>query len=268
LVKAAHPGPSIVVTSVGTALAASAGQTPVGCLLVAAALLTGQLSIGWCNDYVDRERDRASARIDKPIAVGTVSSTSIGSACLVALVLCVPLSFAVGWQFGVVHLVAVGGGWAYDLGLKGRLGSFVPYAVSFGLLPSLATLSLDPAVWAPWWGTAAGACLGVAAHLANALPDLADDRATGVHGLPQRLGATASRVVAAGCLAAGALLLAFAPPGPPGVAGLVGLAATALLLVAAFGVSWPTASRAPFALTVAAALAVVAMLIARGTVLA
>ena len=39
-------------------------------------------------------------------------------------------------------------------------------------------------------------------------------------------------------------------------------------LVAAFGVRWPTASRAPFALTVGAALAVVAMLIARGTVLA
>ena len=253
----------------GTALAASAGQTPVGCLLVAAALLTGQLSIGWCNDAFDADRDRAAGRVEKPTVRGDVTATTLWRAAVLALAATVATSYlAAGRIGGTAHVVAVGSAWAYDLGLKGRLGSFVPYAVSFGLLPSLATLSLDPAVWAPWWGTAAGACLGVAAHLANALPDLADDRATGVHGLPQRLGATASRVVAAGCLAAGALLLAFAPPGPPGVAGLVGLAATALLLVAAFGVSWPTASRAPFALTVAAALAVVAMLIARGTVLA
>ncbi len=265
--KAAHPGPSLVVTVIGTTLAATAGQSFVGCILVAAALLTGQLSIGWCNDYVDRERDVATGRPDKPVAVGAVGVRTVGIACLAALGACVPLSFAVGPTFGVVHLVAVGGGWAYDLGMKRGLGSFLPYALSFGLLPSIATLSLDPPLWSPWWGTAAGACLGVAAHLANALPDLADDRATGVHGLPQRLGETASRGVAAGALAAGALLLAFAPPGPPGSAGLVGLVVTALLLVGAFGLRWPVASRAPFALTVAAALAVVGMLIARGTAL-
>ena len=34
----------------------------------------------------------------------------------------------------------------------------------------------------------AGALLGVGAHLVNALPDLADDEATGVRGLPHRLG--------------------------------------------------------------------------------
>ena len=48
----------------------------------------------------------------------------------------------------------------------------------------MATLSASPPRMAPGWAVAAGACLGVAAHLANVLPDLADDASTGVRGLP------------------------------------------------------------------------------------
>jgi 1,4-dihydroxy-2-naphthoate octaprenyltransferase len=57
---------------------------------------------------------------------------------------------------------------------------------------------------------AAGALLGVGAHLLNVLPDLADDAATGVRGLPHRLGARLSRLAAAGVLllASAALLVA------------------------------------------------------------
>ena len=40
----------------------------------------------------------------------------------------------------------------------------------------------------------AAAALGSAAHFVNVLPDLADDAATGVHGLPHRLGPLASRI--------------------------------------------------------------------------
>jgi hypothetical protein len=53
----------------------------------------------------------------------------------------------------------------------------------------LVTLALpEPALASPW-AFAAGALLGVAAHFANVLPDLDDDRATGVRGLPQSLAA-------------------------------------------------------------------------------
>ena len=55
---------------------------------------------------------------------------------------------------------------------------------------------------------AAGALLGVGAHLVNVLPDLADDEATGVRGLPHRIGARRLPVVAAGVLAAGSLVVA------------------------------------------------------------
>jgi 4-hydroxybenzoate polyprenyltransferase len=268
LVKAAHPGPCVAVTAVGTALGAMAGA-PVGtCVLLAAALLTGQLSIGWCNDAVDRGRDVAAGRTDKPLAVGTLGVRTVWTACVLAVVACVPLSLALGAAAGVTHLVAVGGGWAYDLGLKRTVASFVPFAVSFGLLPSVATLSLPTPVTPPWWATTAGALLGVVAHLANALPDLEDDLAAGVRGLPQRLGAGQTRAAAATLLLLAAVVLAVAPPGPVGLAGGALLVVAVVALVGAFAVQWPERSRTPFVLVVLAALAVVGLLLVHGTTLA
>ena len=268
LLKSTHPGPSLAVTVVGTALGAAAGVPAARCALLAAALLSGQLSIGWCNDAVDRERDVAAGRRDKPVALGAVTAGAVRMAAGGSLAACVALSLLLGWKPGVAHLVAVAGGWAYDLGVKRLAVSFVPFAVSFGLLPAVATLTLQPPVWPPWWAVAAGALLGVVAHLANTLPDLADDVAAGVMGAPQRLGPARTRATSAVVLSAAAGILAFAPPGPAGAAGLALLAVTAAVLVAAFAVRWPHGSRAPFALTVLAALAVVALLLARGAALA
>ena len=45
----------------------------------------------------------------------------------------------------------------------------------------------------------------MAVHLTNVLPDLEDDAATGVRGLPHRLGPRASAVVAAVALIVGAV---------------------------------------------------------------
>ena len=268
LVKATHPGPSLAVTAVGTALGAFAGVPAARCVLLAAALLTGQLSIGWCNDAVDRERDVAAGRRDKPVALGLLERRTVARAAGLSLLATTVLSLALGWRPGLVHLVAVGGGWAYDLVVKRVVLSFVPFAVSFGLLPAVSTLSLRPPVWPPWWAVSAGALLGVVAHLANTLPDLADDVAAGVLGLPQRLGPERTRALSAALLAGAACLLAFAPPGSPGAAGFGLLSVTAGVLVPAFAVRWPPGSRTPFALTVLAALSVVALLIARGSALA
>jgi 4-hydroxybenzoate polyprenyltransferase len=267
LVKATHPGPSLAVTTIGTALAASAGVGPARCALLAGALLTGQLSIGWCNDAVDAERDVAAARPDKPVALGVLSARVVGSAAAVSLLACVVLSLALGLRPGLTHLLAVAGGWAYDLGLKRFAVSFVPFAVSFGALPAVATLCVRPPAWPPWWALTAGALLGVVAHLANTLPDLESDVAAGVLGLPQRLGPVRTRALAGLLLAVAAVVLALAPPGAAGAAGLGLLVVTAALLVAAFAVPWPVRSRAPFVLTVVAALAVVALLLARGSAL-
>jgi 4-hydroxybenzoate polyprenyltransferase len=197
LMRAAHLGPTVAVTLLVTVLAVGRDLSAGDAVLVTAAVFTGQLTIGWVNDLVDRRRDVAVGRRDKPLANGELAPAVVESALLVAALATVALSFAVGWRSGLAHLLlVVGSGQAYNLGLKATTWSWAPYAVAFGSLPAVVTLaSADPG-WPPWWLMVAGSTLGVAAHLLNVLPDLADDAATGVRGLPHRLGEARSRVLA------------------------------------------------------------------------
>jgi 4-hydroxybenzoate polyprenyltransferase len=102
-----------------------------------------------------------------------------------------------------------------------------------------------------------GALLGVGAHLLNALPDLADDEATGVRGLPQRLGATLVRWLAPGVLLAGTAVAAYGPGiDAEGVLLLAVCAVLAVVAVVARG-------RLPFVAAVGIALANVVALVVR-----
>jgi len=183
------------------------------CVLVTAAVLAGQLSIGWSNDRIDARRDAQVGRTDKPVARGDVSIRTTDVAVSISLAAMVGLSFGVGWRFALVHLAAVGCGWAYNVGVKATLMSWLPYAVAFGALPVLATLAQPTPRVAGWWAIIGAGCLGVAAHLANVLPDLDDDAQTGVRGLPHRLGARGSLAVAAALLGAATALITLAAPG-------------------------------------------------------
>lgn len=269
LLRSCHPEPTAAVTAMATALAVTTGRDALGVLLVAAAVLTGQLAIGWLNDHLDAERDRAVGRTDKPVAAGAVSARTVGVAAGVAALLCVPLSLASGLLAGALHLVVVASGLAYDLGLKATRASVLPYAVAFGLLPVFVVLGAGAAV--PWWLPLAGALLGSGAHFANALPDLDDDRATGVLGLPHRLGSTGSRVAAAALLLAASVVLVVgvlgsgaAVPVPLVVAAPV---VAAGVLGAGFALGRRSGSRAPFRAVMLVALVDVALLVAAGPAL-
>ena len=216
LALSCHPVPSLAVTALAAGLSALAGLTPGRGALVTVAVLTGQLSIGWSNDYLDIERDQAVHRSDKPLAAGAVAPRVAGVAALVALTLTVTFSAALGWPGGAAQLVTVLCGWLYNLGLKATALSWLPYAVAFGMLPAVATLSDSPPGWPAPWALAAGALLGVAAHLANVLPDLLDDAATGVRGMPHRLGPRATALAGAGILLAASAVILFGPGGAPG----------------------------------------------------
>ena len=87
----------------------------------------------------------------------------------------------------------------------------MPYAVSFALLTCFLTLGLDGSPWPQPWAVAAGALLGVGAHFLNVVPDVDDDLAEGVRGLPQRIGARASAVTGAVLMAAAATLVVTGP---------------------------------------------------------
>jgi 4-hydroxybenzoate polyprenyltransferase len=225
---------------------------------VTTAVLTGQLSIGWSNDLVDARRDRAVGRTDKPLAAGDVTETVVRVACGAALVACVALSLACGWASGLVHLLlGVASGWAYNLWFKRTALSPLPYAVAFAALPAVVTLALPSPVWPPPWVLVTGGLLGVGAHLLNALPDLADDEATGVRGLPHRLGEQGVRWLAPAVLLAGSVVAAYGPGlDATGLALLGACAALAVVAVVARG-------RVPFVAAVLIALANVVSLVAR-----
>jgi 4-hydroxybenzoate polyprenyltransferase len=86
-------------------------------------------------------------------------------------------------------------GVAYNFYFKFNIFSWLPYALAFAALPSCIAISKDvsPPVWM-WLG---GALLGSAAHFINVIKDMDEDRASGIGGLPQRLGKRNSILTAA-----------------------------------------------------------------------
>jgi 1,4-dihydroxy-2-naphthoate octaprenyltransferase len=83
------------------------------------------------------------------------------------------------------------------------------------------------------WVVAASAALGAAAHFLNTVPDLADDAATGVRGLPHRLGGPRSLRVAAALLMAATVAIVLGPPGAPTAAAWLALPLAAALAAGA-----------------------------------
>lgn len=265
LALACHTGPTVVVTTLAAAVAIAVGAPVATVVLVVASVLLGQLSIGWSNDWIDAARDLAVGRADKPVVRGLVTPSTLRAAAGAAAVAGILLPLAVGVAAAAAHLVVVVSGWLYNLGLKSSVWSWLPYATAFGALPAFVVLALPGAPGPAVWAVAVGALLGVGAHLANVLPDLDDDAATGVRGLPHRLGRRATGVLAPVLLTAGAATAVLGPPQEPasGVV-VVGVLAAALGSVAgAVGLSRPS-SRLPFTLAMAVAGLCVAALVASG----
>lgn len=257
VLRAAHPRPSVAVALLVTAYAASVGLSPARIGLVAGAVLAGQLTIGWCNDLVDAPRDREVGRSDKPLATGELSAVQVRRALGVSVAATLVLSLACGPVAGAVHLVCVAAGWAYDLRVKATAWSWLPYAVAFGGLPAFVTLAGPEAALPPAAVMVAGALLGVGAHFVNVVPDLVDDAATGVRGLPHRLGARGSGLAAVVALAAATAVLAPTATGLPPVVLLGGLVLVATLAVVAL----LGRGRAPFRAAVGIAAVDVALLV-------
>lgn len=267
LVRSCHPEPTLAVTAGITALTVAAGQTAAGALGVALAMLAGQLSIGWSNDWLDAARDARTGRADKPVAAGQVGLRTVRAAALAAAAATVPLSLVFGWRAGMMNILGVACGWAYNAGLKSTAMSVLPYTVAFALAPAFAVLSLPGAPAPPVWLLVTGALLGSGAHFANVVPDLDDDAATGIHGLPHRLGRAGSVAAAAVLLAAASAVLAFGPPGPPGPAGIGALAVVVVVLGAGLVRGRRPGSRAPFRAVMVVAVVDVALLLVSGATL-
>jgi 4-hydroxybenzoate polyprenyltransferase len=235
LALSTHPGPTVAVTAVTAILAVGAGLEPWRVALVAAAILLDQASVGLANDWLDAERDAAVGRRDKPVALGFVSVATVRAVAVSTAVISLLLTLPLGWPATAAHAVFLASAWSYNVWLKRTALSVLPFVVSFGLLPAVVTLSAATPAFASGWAVAAGALLGVAAHFANVLPDLADDAATGITGLPHRLGRRVSGLTIAAALAAASILVTVAPGSPQpwqwvGLAVTLALAATCAVL--------------------------------------
>lgn len=265
LARASHLEPTLAVTALTTALAVSAGRG-VGSVWVAAAVLCGQLSVGWANDYVDRDRDRAARRMEKPIVAGEVSAKLVRFASIIALVLALPLSLLSGVPATAAHFAALALAHAYNLALKSTVFSVVPYALAFALLPVFVTLGLGANAHMPApWIIVAACLIGSAAHFTQVLADLGTDATVGVRGLPQRLGMRGSLAAAAILLVAGSLTAALGPGRVPGGPAVATLALTLLAVLAMVVAGAMRRAEAAFRLTIIAAAGTLATFLFSGS---
>jgi 4-hydroxybenzoate polyprenyltransferase len=195
LLKASHFGPTLLVATISWFFAAHYWwQGPA--FVIAFGVFTGQLVVGWSNDLYDYEDDLRHNRLNKPLVAGSISRGYLTN----WLRFMAPFSFAanllgpLGFRGGLVYMFGISMGVAYNFFFKYNLFSWLPYALAFAALPSCVVISkgFNPPLWM-WLG---GALLGVAAHFLNVIKDMEQDRASGIGGLPQRVGARGSIAIA------------------------------------------------------------------------
>jgi 4-hydroxybenzoate polyprenyltransferase len=155
--------------------------------------------VGWLNDFVDASLDGSVARSDKPVVAGTLQRSALKVPIAIALILVVPLSFlAAGFIGGLAHILAVASAHVYNLYLSRTSWSWLPYAISFGLLPLFVAQTASAELWPETPMIILFSLVGMIAHLLNALPDIEIDRTAGKGGLAVSLGRQKSLLLAAG----------------------------------------------------------------------
>ena len=187
LAKAAHFGPTMLITTISFILATLLSQTSTA-LGIAFTVFLGQLIIGWSNDIYDYQDDLKHNRQNKPLVNGqlTVSSLTRITFLLLPIAIIANLIGPLGFKGGAVYLLGVGCGIAYNFYFKFSPLSPLPYFIALAALPASIFYAVDKAP--PLWVLATSSLLGVAFHFANVLKDLSADRQSSIGGLPQRAG--------------------------------------------------------------------------------
>ncbi len=206
LLKASHFGPTLIVTSISFVFANhSWWEGPA--YVIAFGVFTGQLIVGWSNDLYDYQDDLRHQRNNKPLVSGLITKDYLHK----WLRFMVPFSFLanligpLGIKGGLVYMLGIACGVAYNFYFKFSLLSPLPYAIAFAALPSSIAISKD--INPPTWMWLGGALFGMAAHFINVIKDMKEDHVSGIGGLPQKLGTKGSIISAALLVALGVLTL-------------------------------------------------------------
>jgi 4-hydroxybenzoate polyprenyltransferase len=200
--QACHFGPTLIVTAIAFGFGVYYWwEGPA--YVIAFTVATGQLVVGWSNDLYDYKDDLAHNRTKKPLVSGLITPQYLHK----WLRFMIPFSFIanllgpLGIKGGLVYMLGIACGVAYNFYFKFSALSPLPYAIAFAALPSSIAISkeINPPLWM-WLG---GALFGMAAHFINVIKDMKEDQVSGIQGLPQRLGTKNSIVVAVGLIALG-----------------------------------------------------------------
>jgi 4-hydroxybenzoate polyprenyltransferase len=262
LLKSTHPIPSFAVTSFTVLLAFGYGMPIEKLVPVGLGILFQQFSVGLSNDWLDYERDKTVGRNDKPTVRFEVSAKLVRNSSVISAVIALVVATSLGWVVLLTMFAMLVVGWSYNLGLKSNALSALPYAAGFGIVPVFVTLSLSTPQLPLWWVMLAAALLGVAAHFANALPDLLDDRETGVRALPHILGQRISALAISGAAALASLLVVTQSTSLNPVLAWVGFGLTMALVITARVIALrPKPPRLVFHLLIAAAFVNVVLLV-------
>jgi 4-hydroxybenzoate polyprenyltransferase len=193
-----HLAPVLVVEFATAAFAVIAwGGVPPAHLLgpLLLAMLGGQLAIGATNELVDLPFD-AVGKAWKPLPSGDVSIRGARAMIIIGLIMMV----AFGWRFGILALALLAAGTAlgiaYDLWFKRTVWSWLPYLFALPLLPIWVFASLgkpEPRLLLLY---PLGALTTIGVHFAQALPDVAIDRAAGLPTVTTHLGQRLTFVIA------------------------------------------------------------------------
>lgn len=198
LLHSTHLMPSIAVAGLALLYGLSLNIDIGALVLIGLAVLSQQFSVGLSNDWLDYQRDIHVQRQDKPAVAGKVPIILVRNSAFISALISLALAFSLGIAAGLIMIPMLVIGWSYNLGLKSNGLSILPYVLGFGILPVFVSLSTDQPSLPPYWVVIVGALLGVSAHFANVLPDLLEDKETGVRALPHLLGQKLSAVIIAG----------------------------------------------------------------------
>jgi 4-hydroxybenzoate polyprenyltransferase len=227
-----HPAPALAVVVLTAALGAilllQAGLAlDERWLLTIASVAGSQIFTGATNDLVDRARDAAAARLEKPIASGRLGPNAALWIASAGLALQLAASVRLGPLPLLLGAAAVASAATYNVFLSRTPLSPLPYLVSFGLLPLWVAAGVGQPLQRVLPAVPLAAAFAAAAHLANTLRDWEGDAATGSRSLAQVLGRRRARLAAVA-------LAAIAGAGG-GVALLMGDASVPSLLLGAGG---------------------------------
>lgn len=212
-VRLFHPIPSLVtaLATLGFGLLFGMSWLSLRFWIMGLVMLLAQFSISAANDWVDWMHDAAAARI-RPVPLGTIEPPVALTIAVVCGLTAIGFALLLGPLAGALTIAGIGIGWTYDVIARATPFSALPFALAFPLLPvwvGVVTGHFPRPILAVF---VAGVPAAVAIHLADAIPDLESDAASGVQTLAVWLGARRARFVAAAALLLAGLLFAATDP--------------------------------------------------------